>query len=297
MKRSQLSFGDYIKNHQTNFNKFLMSSLKKKTDEQDEIIKAARYSLSAGGKRLRPLLAIATAEGLGKGFDDIKTFAVSLEMIHTYSLIHDDLPAMDNDVLRRGKPTCHVVFGEKVAFYAGLYLLESAFMTLIQNASNKNQREAALAIADAAGVNGMIGGQMADMSSTGSKPNTNAMRFIHTRKTGRLIAVSVHAVALWFGIDKNVHKILLKIGDKIGLAFQIVDDILDVEQTSRVLGKTTGKDSQQGKMTYPALFGIKESRVRVKRLYDEVERLLGTIEGFYFNRLFELSGYIINRIN
>jgi len=254
---------------------------------------AMRYSIFAGGKRIRPILTLASYEACGGNPEDILPQATALELIHTYSLIHDDLPSMDNDELRRGKPTSHKVFGEAMAILAGDALLTEAFFMMTNTISKetsppsnpppsrgrdrvggssdmkikpsslvKIMREVALS----AGVNGMVGGQAQDILSENTKPDRDTLEFIHLHKTAALITVSVRMGAILANVIKTKLKALSKYGENIGLAFQIVDDILDVEETTEDLGKTAGSDINKKKMTYPSLFGIEGARQKAKDL-------------------------------
>jgi geranylgeranyl diphosphate synthase type II len=232
---------------------------------------AMRHSVFAGGKRLRPILAMesartmnavhsaATAGQLPDGIDDL---GAAIEMLHTYSLIHDDLPALDNDDLRRGKPTNHKVFGEAIAILAGDALLTLAFQTLAGAPIEAARRVRVIAeIAAAAGtVNGMVGGQVADVEAEGKPVSAATLEYIHRSKTAALIRGSIVAGAIAGGAaDADVER-LRRFGDSIGWAFQVVDDLLDVEESSAALGKTAGKDQAQKKATYPALYGLDKSR-------------------------------------
>jgi geranylgeranyl diphosphate synthase type II len=241
---------------------------------------AMRYSLLAGGKRLRPMLVLGAAEAcgarLGLAMDDAVRLAMpaacAVELIHTYSLIHDDLPSMDNDTMRRGRATSHVVHGEAVAILAGDALLTEAFALLSREPSDGTALSGALdrrrlqvirVVADAAGPAGMVGGQVLDLESVAARAtplDKESLRAMHARKTGALIRGSAVAGALMVGADETLVGAIEAYGESIGLAFQIVDDILDVEGASIDLGKTAGKDQAAGKPTYPALYGLSESR-------------------------------------
>ncbi len=225
--------------------------------------KAMRYSVFAGGKRLRPVLVIAGAEAVGGRMDDVMPTACAVEMIHTYSLIHDDLPAMDNDDFRRGSPTNHKVFGEALAILAGDALLTLAFRLLADNvppaSSGARLHGILVEIADAAGSPGMVGGQVADIESEGKRADGQVVDYIHTHKTAALIRASIRSGAILAGAT---------------LAFQIMDDILDVTATSEELGKTAGKDQAQQKATYPAVHGIEASRRRAQALVVEAHAAL-----------------------
>lgn len=236
-----------------------------------EIHTAMRYSLFAGGKRIRPILVLAAAEAVGGELAKVLPAACALEMIHTYSLIHDDLPAIDNDDLRRGRPTSHKVFGEALAVLAGDALLTQAFIVLsapdfVKTVGPAKAAAAIHEIAQAAGSRGMVGGQTVDILSTGKTLELPTLEYIHTHKTGALIRASVRVGGILAGARKKQLEILNRYGEKVGLAFQIVDDILDVEGKSEELGKTAGKDRASRKITYPAYYGLEESRRRAQDL-------------------------------
>jgi len=275
---------------------------------------AMRYSLSAGGKRLRPVLAIAAAESVGgKMSASVLSVAASLELIHTYSLIHDDLPAMDNDDLRRGLPTNHKVFGEATAILAGDGLLTLAFELLSRPAvarvvPPRRLVEIIQEIAVASGYQGMVGGQLLDLQASrpsdgssaapGAPPhaviNEAALERIHRKKTGALIRASVRAGALVGGAGSGALISLSRYGEAIGLAFQIMDDILDVEGTSAELGKAVQNDQTKGKSTYPAVLGLEASK---RKLAQTIERAEGTLTrlGRAAEPLRAIAGYIASR--
>lgn len=236
------------------------------------IHKAMRHSVFAGGKRLRPILCMETgrmvAGSLPAGIEEV---GAALEMLHTYSLIHDDLPALDNDDLRRGRPTCHKVFGEAIAILAGDALQTQAYEVLSRLRCPAEARVRIIEeIARGTGtVNGMIGGQVVDLEAEHTKPDLAMLEYIHRSKTAALITASVVSGGLYAGADEAAVCTLRAFGQAIGLAFQIVDDVLDVTQTSEQLGKTAGKDMAAEKVTYPSLFGIEESIKRADRLVDE----------------------------
>ena len=226
------------------------------------IHRAMRYSVFAGGKRIRPVLCLESARMFTQNMDAAIQAGCAIEFIHTYSLIHDDLPALDNDDLRRGKPTNHKVFGEAIAILAGDALLTLAFETLSKAPLEAERRVRVIAeIAAAAGtVNGMVGGQVADVEAEGKPVSADALEYIHRSKTAALIRASIVAGAIAGGAaDADVER-LRRFGDNIGWAFQVVDDLLDVEESSAALGKTAGKDQAQKKATYPALYGLEKSR-------------------------------------
>ena len=259
----------------------------------ERLLAAMRYSLFAGGKRLRPMLVLGAAEAVAErqatDVAEAQAWALpaacSVEMIHTYSLVHDDLPAMDNDTLRRGRPTAHVVYGEGQAILSGDALLTEAFALLAREPQGQGSEldarklRVVRAIADASGASGMVGGQVLDLAATvpGAAPlDPNGLQAMHARKTGALIRGSAIAGAIMAGADEATIQSVDAYGQAIGLAFQIVDDILDVEATSAALGKTSGKDAAAGKPTYPALYGLQES----KRLAAAcVERALAALDG------------------
>ncbi len=222
---------------------------------------AMRYSLLAAGKRIRPVLALATAQAVGLSHEEAMPLAVSLELIHTYSLIHDDLPAMDDDALRRGRPTCHVAFGEDVAILAGDGLYAEAFHHLLASEASAPPRvlQTALELASATGVNGMVGGQYADMR--GSAPaGPGGLRCLHELKTGRLIGASVVCVLSLAGVHGPATIAFQRFAAELGVLFQIVDDILDVTGTDEALGKPQGSDERHGKRTYVSEFGIERAK-------------------------------------
>lgn len=225
------------------------------------IHQAMRYSVFAGGKRIRPLLCLEASRIFAEDVSPALYPACAIEFIHTYSLIHDDLPALDNDDLRRGKPTCHKKFGDAIAILAGDALLTFAFETVGKSPVGAERRVAMLTeISTAAGtVNGMVGGQVADIEAEGRKVGPEMLEYIHRSKTAALIRASVTAGALSAGASDDDVARLRRFGDTIGWAFQVTDDILDVEESSAALGKTAGKDIAQQKATYPAVFGLEKS--------------------------------------
>jgi geranylgeranyl diphosphate synthase type II len=238
--------------------------------------RAMRYSVRAGGKRLRPILVIAGAEAVGGTAEQVMETACALEMIHTYSLIHDDLPAMDNDDYRRGMLTNHKVFGEAIAILAGDALLTLAFKLIALNGARTGDARiiATLVteIADAAGTDGMVGGQVVDIESEGKAFSAETLDYIHTHKTAALIRTSLCAGALIARGSTEELAAVKACGEALGLAFQIVDDILDVEGSTEELGKTAGKDAQQQKATYPAYHGLEASRAKARALIDEAKQ-------------------------
>ena len=226
------------------------------------IHRAMRYSLFAGGKRIRPILCLEAARAVSGTFCASLPAACALEMVHTYSLIHDDLPALDNDDYRRGKLTNHKVFGDAIAILAGDALLTMAFQVLAEIDTLQDRKVRLIAeLAAAAGtLGGMIGGQVADLEGEGQEPEAALLETIHRAKTGALLRASLRLGAIVAGASQSEYEALSCYGEHIGLAFQIVDDILDVEESSAALGKTSGKDAQQHKITFPAVYGLERSR-------------------------------------
>ncbi len=255
------------------------------------------YSLTAGGKRIRPILCIASYEAC-EGLEDITAYATAIEFIHTYSLIHDDLPAMDNDDLRRGKPTNHKVFGEGMAILAGDGLLTEAFTILSNTKFAKVSKEALLKVifelSNAAGLRRMVAGQAYDLIAEGKEPDKDIVEFIHLNKTAALIKASVKAGAILAEADEDKVKKLETYGNSIGLAFQIVDDVLDIEGTTEELGKPKGSDLKKEKMTYPRVFGIEKSKQKAKELIDIALEQLKDFDQ-KAEPLREIAKYIIKR--
>jgi geranylgeranyl diphosphate synthase type II len=260
------------------------------------IHRAMRYSVFAGGKRVRPVLCLEAARIFDTGVDAAIVAGCALEFIHTYSLIHDDLPALDNDDLRRGKPTCHKKFGEAAAILAGDALLTLAFQTLAE-APLAPERSVAVTreISRAAGtVRGMVGGQVADLEAEGKEIEPAMLEYIHRSKTAALIRASVVAGAICGGAGATDVERLRRFGDNIGWAFQVVDDILDVEESSAALGKTAGKDQAQKKATYPALFGLEKSRAFAAKLVGDAVAELAAY-GERGTRLKQLAEFLVAR--
>jgi len=260
------------------------------------IHRAMRYSVFAGGKRIRPILCLETARIFSNSTREALAAACALEFIHTYSLIHDDLPALDNDDLRRGRPTCHKQFGEAMAILAGDGLLTRAFEVLARAEVSAEQRAGLVReIATAAGtVNGMVGGQVADLEAGGKPIDPAMLEYIHRSKTAALICASVTAGAIAGGAGAEETERLRRFGENIGLAFQVVDDILDVEESSATLGKTAGKDQSQKKATYPALYGLERSRETARAFLARAHEELAPF-GDRAQRLRELADYLVSR--
>lgn len=266
-----------------------------------EIIhEAMRYSLFAGGKRLRPILCLASAEALGKESDNLLPVACSLEMIHTYSLIHDDLPAMDDDDYRRGKLTNHKVFGEGIAILAGDALLTRAFELLAEVGcqAESSLKPVALQVicevARAAGSLGMIGGQVVDLVSEGQPIERETLTYIHTHKTGALFTASVRAGALMSGASEQELEALTVYAENFGLAFQITDDLLDVTGDETKLGKPVGSDERNKKATYPSLYGLEKSRELAREAVAKAVSALRPLPGSIWP-LEQLARYLLER--
>ena len=261
------------------------------------IHRAMRYSLFAGGKRIRPILCMEAARAIRDDAAGVESAACTLEMIHTYSLIHDDLPALDNDDFRRGKPTNHKVFGDAMAILAGDSLLTLAFITLSQlrDCAAEVRVRLVAELSTASGtVDGMIGGQVADIQGERQPPTAELLQYIHHAKTGALLRASLRMGAIWAGASEGELDALTSYGEHIGLAFQIVDDILDVEESSAVLGKTAGKDADQGKITFPAVYGLERSREMSREECDRADQALSMF-GARGSRLREIAGMIVSR--
>lgn len=251
------------------------AQLKKMTQDFQcpELLKEAMtYSLMAGGKRFRPLLVLASAELAGLDEETVLPMACAMEMIHTYSLIHDDLPAMDNDDLRRGKPTSHKVFGEAMAILAGDALLNEALLLLMQVYAGSTNGAAAIAdIARSSGKSGMIAGQVLDIQSEGKRIDLNTLEEMHRNKTGAIITSSLTAPFLLAGKPTQAVQDIAKFGQSLGIFFQIQDDILDVESDAATMGKTVGKDARDEKSTYVSILGLESSKTRLKELNADLK--------------------------
>ena len=296
-----MKLADYLQRRQ----KWVEEALKRWVPGENEfpppVHQAMRYSLFAGGKRLRPILVLAAAEAVGGSVRDVLPLACSFELIHTYSLIHDDLPSMDNDDMRRGKPTSHKVFGEALAILAGDALLTEAFHLaarpeVMKKVSARRRIQALWHLARAAGSQGMVGGQTMDILTQGQPVDSGTLEYIHAHKTGWLIAASVAVGAIVGGATARQLRNLQGYGEKLGLAFQITDDLLDETGEEAKLGKAVGKDQIKGKATYPGLYGIPESRRRAERLVEEAIQHLQPFDR-RANPLREIARFILSRGN
>lgn len=295
-----MDFAEKIKYYQDMINKQLAEVFDEKDCLQKSVYDAMNYSVQAGGKRIRPVLALAVCDMLDGDINDAMRIAVSIECIHTYSLIHDDLPCMDNDDLRRGMPTCHKKFGEATALLAGDGLLTFAFENLADLKGYKNcSPEAVLnvisEIAKSAGCAGMIGGQVVDLENEGNPNITEEiLTYMHNRKTGALIRTSVIAPAIAAGADDIQKKALAQFADALGLAFQIQDDILDCIGDEKTLGKPIGSDAENNKTTYVTLLGLNTAMEKSKNLTDQAVSSL-KIFGDKAEFLKELADYLVTR--
>jgi geranylgeranyl diphosphate synthase type II len=288
----------YLQDRQKIVEEALQHYLPGEDNVPSDIYKAVRYSVFNGGKRIRPILCLAAAEAVGGDLGPAIPVACALELIHSYSLIHDDLPAMDNDDFRRGKPTCHKVFGENIAILAGDALLTEAFVLLSQVEKVRLSAERRLAviqeIAQAAGINGMVGGQALDVLSVESVSDENTLYEIHRRKTGALIVAAVKSGAIIFNARKDKIQALAQYGINLGLAFQIADDILNVEGDRELMGKETGSDAAHNKLTYPSLLGLDLAK---EKLTNYIDAAVASLSGFdeRARPLLVIASYIMER--
>ena len=265
----------YLKDRKTLIDEALDQYLPKEDEYPPLIHQAMRYSLFAGGKRIRPILALASTETVGGKIDDVLPAACAIELIHTYSLIHDDLPSLDNDDLRRGKPTSHKKFSEAIAILSGDALLTYAFWLIAAKTKEKSLiPHIVKEIAASSGTLGMIGGQTVDILSSGKFVDSPTLEYIHTHKTGALIRACLRTGCILGGGSREELKKLSKFGKYIGLAFQITDDILDVTGKEEEMGKRSGADLAANKITYPAIYGLSESREKAKNLIEKGISLL-----------------------
>ena len=291
---------DYLRSQCARIDAALDRFLPKETDLPHSLHKAMRYSVFAGGKRVRPILMLAACDAVGGNSERALPAACAMEMIHTYSLIHDDLPAMDDDDFRRGNPTNHKVFGEAVAILAGDALLTEAFRLISAPCSVKELDPRALLeviheIATCAGSHGMVGGQVVDMESEGKHDmDLPTVQYIHTHKTGALIKASVVCGALLGGGDGSKLAAITRYGEAAGLAFQIADDILDIEGTTEEIGKDAGSDVSRGKATYPAVMGLSAARGEAQAMMDEAMKAL-ELFGAEADPLRDIARYIVQR--
>lgn len=307
MARSDESLAAFLERTRVRVDEALERALPRPPACPAIVSEAMRYSVFAGGKRFRPILAIAAAESVAAGADAAALpAACAIELIHTYSLIHDDLPAMDNDTLRRGRPTLHVVYGDGIAILAGDGLQAEAFALLAREPADAAFADRKLrvmrVVAEAAGAVGMVGGQAIDLQAAGQAPghpvdlDANALRGMHARKTGALIRASAVSGAIMANANDAAVDAVDRYAAELGLAFQIVDDILDVEGDAGALGKTAGKDAAASKPTYPSLFGLEQSRTLAA---DCIARAHAALEeaGLAHGRLGAIADWILHRRN
>lgn len=293
-----MEFNNSLKIKSDYIEDLLKKYMPKEDGYQSTIMEAMNYSLKAGGKRLRPILTLEACKVVGGNEEDAIPFAMAIEMIHTYSLIHDDLPALDNDDLRRGKPTNHKVYGEAMAILAGDGLLNYAYEVMLSNSLNKENPEnyikAINEIAKSAGIYGMIGGQVVDVKSENTVIPKEKLDYIHLNKTGAIIIGCMRAGAIIGNASYEELEKITKYAKNIGLSFQIVDDILDIVGDQAKLGKNVGSDIENNKSTYPSLIGLEESREIAIKLIDEAKENIKKLNGDS-SFLEGLANYIIDR--
>ncbi|HSP15467.1 MAG TPA: farnesyl diphosphate synthase [Thermoanaerobaculia bacterium] len=310
MNPKTMTIGEYLRDRRALVDRAIDQNLPSAATEPPVIHEAMRYAVLGGGKRIRPILAIAAAEALAAPLEPLLVAFAALELIHTYSLVHDDLPALDDDDLRRGRKTTHVVFGEAMGILTGDALLTEAFSWLsrpIAGVAADRQLRAIATVAQAADSTGMIGGQVADLEASGVEGGSSTgrpaerpastldhLRFIHRNKTGKLITASVLLGGILGGASEEKLVRLAHYGSALGLAFQIVDDLLDQEESSEALGKTAGKDLAQGKLTYPALVGAAAARAEIAALLATARENADMIAG-PVNYLAEIARFICER--
>ena len=287
----------YLRSRQNEIDQALDCYLPKANTKPATLHKAMRYSIFAGGKRLRPILCLAAAEACGGKVIKALPLACALECIHTYSLVHDDLPSMDNDDYRRGRPTCHKVFGDGIAVLAGDALLTIAFeiVSTTKPARRYDMSTLLREIAVAAGSQKLIAGQVADLEAEGRKVKRDQLRFIHENKTAAILKSSVRLGAMSANADARKLRAITNFGRRLGLAFQVIDDILDVTQTSEILGKSAGKDVAAKKATYPAVIGLEKSRAEARRLTRQAHDALSVFPSGEAEPLHCLANYLLER--
>src|SRR5438094_2064020 len=287
----------YLRSRQKEIDRALDRYLPKPKTKPTTLHRAMRYSLFAGGKRLRPILCLAAAEACGGKIGTSLPLACALECVHTYSLVHDDLPSMDNDDFRRGRPTCHKIFGDGIAILAGDALLTIAF-EIVSKAKPTSRYDTTILfreIAVAAGSQKLIAGQVADLEAEGKNVKRDQLQFIHENKTAAILKTSLRLGAM--SANANIRKLsaITAFGQRLGLAFQIIDDILDVTQTSDILGKSAGKDVAAKKATYPAVIGLEKSRAEARRLTRQAHNALSMFSSSDAEPLHVLANYLLER--
>lgn len=261
----------------------------------DSIKQAVSYSILDGGKRIRPLLVYLGAELCGSEAKEVDYFALGVEMIHSYSLVHDDLPCMDNDVLRRGKPTTHVKFGQDMAVLAGDGLLNMAFETLLLCCNSASDVKAVKYVADCAGIRGMIGGQALDVANTDEQVDLDSIQLLNSLKTGKLIKAALVGSCIKCGADDKLIEAVEEYAERIGIIFQLVDDLLDLHSTSAELGKSIGKDAQQNKKTYTAVAGEECCRQTIEELLRRAIEAISPY-GSRADNLIQFAKYLTHRL-
>ena len=287
----------YLRTRQKVIDRALDRYLPKTSTKPVTLHKAMRYSLFAGGKRLRPILCLAAAEACRGNVDTALPLACAVECIHTYSLVHDDLPSMDNDDFRRGRSTCHKVFGDGIAVLAGDALLTIAF-EIVSNAKPALRYDISILlreIAVAAGSRKLIAGQVADLEAEGKRVKRDQLQFIHENKTAAMLKSSMRLGAMSANADARKLSAITQFGEQLGLAFQVIDDILDVTQTSEILGKSAGKDVAAKKATYPAVIGLEKSRGEARRLTRQAHDALSVFQEGDAEALHALANYLLER--
>ena len=295
--KGPLSFKDFLQNRRKRTEALLRKELKTLTRGGPKKLTAAlKYVVLSGGKRLRSLLVYAIGEAYGADIKSLDAPASAIEMIHSFSLVHDDLPAMDNDSLRRGKPTCHIAFNEATAILAGDALAIGAFqiLSIAPTLSAEQKMRMSEVLAEASGPRGMAGGQYIDLHLTGTKPSKNILEKMYLLKTGALISAAVKLGALAANINKQKLKLLEQFALNLGLAFQIQDDILNIESSAMILGKNVGTDSAQNKTTYPALVGIKAAKIKMAKLWHKAQKSLHQLK-IKDKVLQDFTSYIMQR--
>lgn len=291
-----MSAARYLEESREKVDQALQSLMPPEDSHPARLVSAMRYSLFAGGKRIRPVLVLAASGAAGGREEDALVPACAIELVHTYSLIHDDLPAMDDDDFRRGRPTCHRAFDEGTAVLAGDALLTMAFDLLSEGGQvtgHELRLQMVRELARAAGWRGMVGGQQVDMDSEGTQADLPTLEYIHTHKTGALIRCSLILGGLSANADESTLKALGNYGERVGLAFQVVDDILDVTATTEEMGKDQGSDAARGKVTYPGLFGLEEARERARKLVQDAKAAVEGVDAT--GRLAEIADYVLLR--
>jgi geranylgeranyl diphosphate synthase type II len=287
----------YLRSRRKEIDRALDYYLPKTNVKPTTLHKAMRYSLFAGGKRLRPILCLAAAEACRGRVSNALPLACALECIHTYSLVHDDLPSMDNDDYRRGRPTCHKIFGDGIAVLAGDALLTIAFEIVSRSKPAPRYDMSILLreIAVAAGSQKLIAGQVADLEAEGRKVKRDQLRFIHENKTAAILKSSIRLGAMSANADAKKLRAVTQFGHGLGLAFQVIDDILDVTQSSEILGKSAGKDIAAKKATYPAVIGLEKSRAEARRLTRQAHDALSVFRDGQAEPLHCLANYLLER--